>query len=212
MSEATISPAAADQVVADETLEIARRYAEAVIGAAEKDGQVEPILNELAEISRDVFSAFPRFAAILGSHRVPIPEKDRMLVELLQNRASPIALRFLRVLNRHGRLDLMGLVVREAKAIWDRRNKRVTVHVKTAFPLEENQLQALRDRLAQLTGASPTLQVTTDPELIGGLVVQFGDQRLDVSLKSRLEQLRQRLIEGKTHEIQSRRDQFSHSA
>jgi F-type H+-transporting ATPase subunit delta len=42
--------------------------------------------------------------------------------------------------------------------------------------------------------------------------VQIGDLRYDSSVKSRLAQLRQRLIEGKTHEIQSRRDQFSHPA
>ena len=64
----------------------------------------------------------------------------------------------------------------------------------------------------RLTGATPIFQVSTDPDLIGGLVVQVGDQRYDSSVKSRLAQLRQRLIEGKTHEIQSRRDQFSHPA
>jgi F-type H+-transporting ATPase subunit delta len=54
--------------------------------------------------------------------------------------------------------------------------------------------------------------VSTDPDLIGGLVVQVGDHRYDASVKNRLAQLRQRLIEGKMHEIQSRRDQFSYSA
>jgi F-type H+-transporting ATPase subunit delta len=42
--------------------------------------------------------------------------------------------------------------------------------------------------------------------------VQVGDQVCDASLRNRLEQLRKRLIEGKTHEIQSRRDQFSDPA
>ncbi len=75
-----------------------------------------------------------------------------------------------------------------------------------------NSCKTLRDRLAALTGATPILLVSTDPDLIGGLVVQVGDHRYDASVKNRLAQLRQRLIEGKTHEIQSRRDQFSYSA
>jgi F-type H+-transporting ATPase subunit delta len=198
--------------VSDETTELAHRYAEALIGAAEKEGQVEPVLEELAEIEKDVLKAFPRFALLLASPRVSTAHKDQILTEVLGKGASSLVLRFLRVLNRHERLGMLDVVAREARAIWDQRNHRVSVHVRTAFPLDETQLQTLRDRLAALTGATPVLLVSTDPDLIGGLVVQVGDHRYDASVKNRLAQLRQRLIEGKMHEIQSRRDQFSYSA
>ena len=135
-----------------------------------------------------------------------------MLLQLFDGRASSLVLRFLRVLNRHGRLDLLWVVHREARAIWDRRNRRIPVAVRSAVPLDEGQLQALRERLARLVAGTPILNVLTDPSLIGGLVVQVGDTLYDASVKSRLAQLRHRLIEGKTHEIQSRRDQFSNPA
>jgi len=131
---------------------------------------------------------------------------------VFEGRASSLVLRFLRVLNRHERLDLLGPVLREARAIWDRRNRRIPVQVRSAVPLDETQLQSLRDQLARLIAGTPILNVSTDPELIGGMVVQVGDHRYDASVKSRLAQLRHRLIEGKTHEIQSRRDQFSYPA
>jgi F-type H+-transporting ATPase subunit delta len=194
------------------TREIARRYAEALINAAQQEGPVEPVLEEFAEIDRDVLQAHPRFAEILASGRVAVSEKDRILLELFDNRASSLVLRFLRVLNRHERLGLLRQVIREARAIWDQRNHRIPVRVQSAVELDDNQLNALRDRLGRMTGATPILNVSTDPSLIGGLVVQIGDLRYDASVKNRLVQLRQRLIEGKTHEIQSRRDQFSHPA
>jgi len=194
------------------TREIARRYAEALINAAQQEGVVEPVLEELAEIERDILQAYPRFAEILASARVSSAEKDRILLDLFNNRASSLVLRFLRVLNRHERLGLLRVVIREARAIWDQRNHRIPVRVHSAVPLDEDQLNSLRDRLARLIAATPILNVSTDPSLIGGLVVQIGDLRYDASVKSRLLQLRQRLIEGKTHEIQSRRDQFSHPA
>jgi F-type H+-transporting ATPase subunit delta len=194
------------------TREIARRYAEALINAAQQEGVVEPVLEEFSEIERDVLEAYPRFAEILASARVSSAEKDRILLDLFNNRASSLGLRFLRVLNRHERLGLLRVVIREARALWDQRNHRIPVRVHSAIPLDEDQLISLRDRLARLTAATPILNVSTDPSLIGGLVVQIGDLRYDASVKSRLLQLRQRLIEGKTHEIQSRRDQFSHPA
>ncbi|MGP0068530.1 MAG: ATP synthase F1 subunit delta [Isosphaeraceae bacterium] len=196
----------------DESIAVARRYAEAFVNAAEKEGGAGPALEEIAEIEADVLKPFPRFAEILSSARVPTAEKDRMLLALFDGRASGLVLRFLRVLNRHSRLDLLRAVHREAQAIWDRRNRRIPVKVRSAVPLDEAQLQSLRDRLARLVGGTPILNVSTDPALIGGLVVQVGDTLYDASVKSRLAQLRHRLIEGKTHEIQSRRDQFSHPA
>jgi F-type H+-transporting ATPase subunit delta len=197
---------------AEDSPEVARRYAEALIRVAENERSVDQVLDELAEFERDVLKPNPRFAQILASPRVSALEKDRILVELLENRASGLLLRFLRVLNRHERLAYLGAVAQAARALWDKRHARIPVQVRSAFPLEEGQLQALRTRLAGLTGATPILHVSTDPDLIAGLVVQVGDVRYDASAKSRLAQLRQRLIEGKTHEIQSRRDQFSHSA
>jgi F-type H+-transporting ATPase subunit delta len=197
--------------VSGETAELARPYALALVNAAEKEGGIEPVLDELDQIASDVMKVFPRFASLLGSARVSSAHKDRILTDVFEKRVSSVVLRFLRVLNRHERLGLLGVVAREARTIWDQRNKRIPVQVRAAVSLDEKQLQTLRDRLAALTGATPVLSVSTDPGLIGGLVVQVGDHRFDASVKSRLEQLRQRLIEGKMHEIQSRRDQFSHS-
>jgi F-type H+-transporting ATPase subunit delta len=197
--------------VSGETAELARPYALALVNAAEKEGGIEPVLDELDEIDSDVLKVFPRFASLLGSARVSSAHKDRILTDVFEKRVSSVVLRFLRVLNRHERLGLLRVVAREARTIWDQRNKRIPVQVRAAVSLDEKQLLTLRDRLAALTGATPVLSVSTDPGLIGGLVVQVGDHRYDASVKSRLEQLRQRLIEGKMHEIQSRRDQFSHS-
>jgi F-type H+-transporting ATPase subunit delta len=212
MSASTGEVRPEDQVAADNTVEIARRYAVALVDAAVPEGQVDALLDELGQVQRDVLKAFPRFAQVFASARVSPSKKDRMLVDVFGSRSSSLVLRFLRVLNRHERLGLFDQVVREARSIWDDRNKRIPVRVCSAVPMSETQLTVLRERLARLTGATPILQVSIDPDLIGGLVVQFGDQRYDLSVKSRLAQLRQRLIEGKTHEIQSRRDQFSHPA
>jgi F-type H+-transporting ATPase subunit delta len=208
MTDATAAPPS-EPHVSDAMSELAKRYAGALIGAAEKEGGVEPLLEELGELETNVLKAFPKFAELLASPRVTTAHKDQVLTEVFGKRASDLVLRFLRVLNRHERLGILAAVTRQARLIWDARNHRVPVRVRAAVPLDEKQLQTLRDRLAAVIGATPVLSVSTDPDLIGGLVVQVGDHLFDASVKSRLAQLRQRLIEGKMHEIQSRRDQFS---
>lgn len=192
--------------------EAARSYAGALLGAAGKSGEVDAALADLDAIRDEVLAPNPRFAEVLASPQVPTAEKDRILRELLDGRVADVTNRFLRVLNRHGRLDLIAAVAEELRRQWDRQSGRVAVRVRTAAPLDEGQMEALRKKVAGITPGTPVFHVVTDPELIGGLVVQIGDVVLDASVRNRLEQIRQRLIEGKTHEIQKRRDQFSHSA
>jgi F-type H+-transporting ATPase subunit delta len=191
---------------------LVRQYAEALVNVAVDAGQAEAVLEELEAIQQEVLKSYPKFAQILASSQVALIEKDRILVEVFGQRVSDLVLRFLRVLNRHERLGLLTAVTREARLIWDRRHQRIPVNVRVAVALDAAQEAALRDRVARMISATPILNVTTDESLIGGLIVQVGDQVCDASVRNRLEQLRQRLIEGKTYEIQSRRDQFSHSA
>ncbi len=191
---------------------VVRHYALALVDAAVAENLAETALEDLEAIDREVLREHPRFGQILGSSQVPGTEKDRILLDVFGDHVSSVVLRFLRVLNRHGRLGLLSSLPREARQIWDRRHKRVPVLVRTAVPLDQGQEQALRERVSGMIAATPIMQVTTDPSLIGGLIVQVGDQVCDASVRNRLEKLRQKLIEGKTHEIQSRRDQFSHPA
>jgi F-type H+-transporting ATPase subunit delta len=211
---ATTAPTdAKDQTAVDyDQIGLVRQYAEALLNAATKEGVAEPVLDDLDAIHREVLKEYPKFEQLLASSQVPAAEKDRILVQVFGDRVSGVVLRFLRVLNRHGRLALASAVAREARQIWDRRHKRIPVQVRSAVPLDQSQQDALRDQVARMISATPILHLTTDASLVGGLIVQVGDQVFDASVQNRLEKLRQRLIEGKTHEIQSRRDQFSYPA
>jgi F-type H+-transporting ATPase subunit delta len=195
----------------EKSSELARTYAEALLNATAKSGQTQAVLDELDAVRDFVLTKFPTFAVMMGSPVRTAADKDRIIVEAFEGRALPTSVHFLRVLNRRGRLEMLGRVLQSAHEVWDRRQNRRPVTVRSAVPLTDAQQAALRDRLASSLGATPVLTLEVDPGLIGGLVVQVGDDVYDASVRNRLEQLRHRLTEGKTHEIQSRRDHFSHS-
>jgi len=211
-NQSSTSPNGTRVLLSEDDAKAVRQYADALLGAAEKEGGVEAALADLDAFRDEVLEPNPKFAAVLASSRVPAAEKDRILTELLEGRTSDLTLRYLRVLNRHDRLGLLGPIAVEARRLWDERHRRIPARVTAAAPLDEGQIEELTKRLAAMTASTPVLEVSTDPSLIGGLVVQIGDQVYDASVKNRLEQVRKRLIEGKTHEIQKRRDQFSYSA
>ena len=204
-----IAPDVTGTVLESDAPEATRSYAEALLNAASKEGQAEEALDELDAILGDVLAANPRFAALLFQVGGPVADRDRILTATFEGRALPVVVRSLRVLNRHGRLNLLGAIARTARALWDRRENRRPVSVRSAVPLDDDQQARLREKLsALLGGATPVLTVTHDPSLIGGLVVQIGDDVYDASVRRRLQLLRQQLVVSRTREIQSRRDQL----
>jgi len=206
MSQAA-TPDVAGTVFDEVADELARTYADALLNAAEAKGEMDAVIDELEELVDDVWTAQSRLASFLTSAGTP-EAKDAVIVKVFDGRALPTLTNFLRVLNRHGRLILLPRIAAEARLRFDARRNRVAVTVRSAVPLEEHERSALDGRLATLTGATPVVRYEVNPELLGGLVVQVGDDVFDASLRSRLNQLHRGLIAGKAHELQARRDEF----
>jgi F-type H+-transporting ATPase subunit delta len=181
-----------------------RPYAEALVNAAEKAGAVDAVFEDLEEIQARVLLAFPRFHAILKSPTVSVADKARILNETFGDRVHPIVSRFLGVLNTHGRLDLLDRAIDEARALLERRRNRRLAVVHSAVELNDSTKQLLEKRVATMTGSTPLVHYVVDPSLIGGFSVRVGDRVYDLSLKSRLRQMRERLMKAKSREIRDR--------
>ena len=74
---------------------------------------------------------------------------------------------FLRVLARHGRLDLLPAILREARLRNEMRQGRRRVQVTSARPLDSQAEGRIRSRLAESLPFEPILETRVDPSLIG---------------------------------------------
>jgi F-type H+-transporting ATPase subunit delta len=206
MSEASrrdrLDQAARHATVLDDSAEVgARKYAEALVNVAATQGSVDGVLESLDEILEKVVRLHPELSSIFGSPTLAQSDRDRLLVRLFGQSVEPLVLNFLRLLNRSHRLDLLPAITRHAHESWDRRQGRKVVLVRSAVPLDESQQARLSSQLRALTASEPVLKLEVDPSLIGGLLVQVGDQVYDCSLRSQLERLRRQLVQEKLQEV-----------
>ena len=82
---------------------------------------------------------------------------------------------FLQVLNRHGRLDLLRLILKALRLQVEERNHRIRVHVRSAVPLADHHRERLEHAVRQSLKLEPILDVQVDPELLGGVIgARFG--------------------------------------
>lgn len=178
---------------------IARVYAEALLGVAARDGREDATADELDAFVKDVLGADPALAAFFVSPAVTRRTREPALAAALKDNASPLLGNFLRVLNQNNRLDLVASVAAAYRDLLDQRAGRVRVTVRSAVPLSDDQQGELRRTLADSLGKDPTLDLHTDPDLLGGMVVQVGDKVYDSSVRSRLAAFRTQLTARSTH-------------
>jgi F-type H+-transporting ATPase subunit delta len=67
----------------------------------------------------------------------------------------------------------------------------VTADVTSAHALSDEQIAALKDKLTARQGRTVKINSSVDPDLLGGLVVTIGSQRIDGSIRTRLNSLAQ---------------------
>jgi F-type H+-transporting ATPase subunit delta len=189
---------------------IARTYAEALLDIADRRGEADLIGDEFRSLGKDVFPHVPELESFLSSAAINKRARDAVLMKLFEGRSSPLFLDFLRLLNRKDRLGLVRLIAVAYRTLREQQANLQRVLVETASPLDDAQRKALTETLAAALGKKPILVVRQNPELIGGLVVHIGDKVFDTSVRSKLQTVRTKLLARGSHEIQSRRDRFSH--
>jgi F-type H+-transporting ATPase subunit delta len=188
---------------------IARVYAEALLGAAEARQQVEPILEEIDSLVRDVIGADERAAAVFSSAALGRKARKEILEKVFKPRASELFYQFLLVVNDHERLDLLAAINSEIRALNDERQRRIRVQVFSAVPLGDDQRERISARVRDSFNLEPVLLEQVEPSLLGGLRIRVGDTQFDGTVRTRLDNLKQQLLARSSHEIQSGRDRFS---
>lgn len=68
-----------------------------------------------------------------------------------------------------------------------------SAEVTSALPLTDEEKESVKDDILAKLGEPATVTYRVDPSILGGLVIQVGDQVLDGSVAGRLEEMRQRL-------------------
>jgi F-type H+-transporting ATPase subunit delta len=178
---------------------IARVYAESLLAVATEQGQAEAIGDEMEAMVRDVLDPNPQVAAFLGFPAISRRRRGPILEAALKGNVSPLLERFIEVLNQNNRLNFFRSVVAAYRDLLDERAGRVRVVVRSAVPLTADQQAELRKTLAASLKKEPVLALRTEPELLGGMVVQVGDKVYDTSVRTRLDALRAQLISRGTN-------------
>lgn len=189
---------------------LARLYAASLFELAQADGgqsRVEETLNELEEILELTRTNFA-FGEFLGSRILPVDARARSLETIFKGKINDLTLRFLLVVNQKERLAHLPAIAAAFDEMIQHAFGRVEVDVYTAEPAGEEDLSSIRARLHSLLGKQPVLHAYTDPDMIGGVKLQIGDQLIDASIAASLRRMRDRLAHQGADELRAAADRI----
>ena len=195
--------------VMDVTVEqLARVYAKAFMGVAAKTSNTEALIEELKSIVADVLDRFPKLEEVFKSSLVSPEQKEALLDRVFSKAASVHVTNFLKVLARHGRLEILRPISRQAEKILTEQSGIADVDIRVARHLDDDIRQVIEARVEKAIGMKPRCHVTVDPNLIAGIIVRVGDRVFDGSLHTHLEIARRTMVDRATDQIETRPDRF----
>ena len=160
--------------------------------AAERDGSLDDVEDELFRFSRTVSSSTDLRSA-LTSGSASAQAKTELLQALLGGRVRPATKRLVtRLVTVPRGRSLEGGLESLSKLAAERRGRSVAV-VTSAVPLSDQQKQRLGAALEKLYGRKVHLNLDVDPQVLGGIAVRVGDEVINGAISDRLEEANRRM-------------------
>lgn len=173
---------------------IPRRYAKALYKYAEEKGNTQAVYDTMKALV-EAFKTNSDLQKVIANPFVEKADKEKLLVSAAGENAPKDYVDFIRLLLENKREEFASMIALSFCDLYRSLNHIARVTVTSAAPLSEPQLKKIRTVIDNAyNGWTVELTTAVDPSLIGGFVIDAGNNRLDASLSNELDQLRLNLL------------------
>ena len=104
--------------------------------------------------------------------------------------------KFLNFLVMKRRFFYVEKILKDFVMICSKNRGEISAKLIVAKKLNENEINKIKDELSQNFGSNVKLNYNYDPDLIGGLIMQVESVMIDTSIKNKLQQIENKMIEA----------------
>jgi F-type H+-transporting ATPase subunit delta len=177
---------------------IARRYAKALVALGEEEGGItDKLAGELQAVVAALQAHDGKLFDALCHPAISLAERQAVLNAVLPKlNVHPLMQNFLRLVLDKQRFSYLPAISLHARDQADVIAGRARALVTTATKMSASMEKEVKATLQKATGKEILLESKIDPSLIGGMVAQVGGKVFDASVKTRLAELRQQLLDS----------------
>ncbi len=167
-------------------------YARALFEIARADGTLDEVEDELFRFARS-YEGSEELRNTLSDDQIPAEKRQAIIEDLLDGKATRTTTQLVSMVVGSGKARdlpaIVDLLVQRASSA----KQLDTAEVRTAVALTGDQEARLKAALENATGKSLNLKTIVDPTVVGGVVATVGDDVIDDSVRTRIDQLKARL-------------------
>jgi F-type H+-transporting ATPase subunit delta len=169
-----------------------RVYARALFEAAQEQGRLEPVREQLEQVVTAA-AEVPELRELLRNPQLDPRARAAALEEALAG-GDQLLRNFLLVLVDKGRIGELEVIAEEFERLVAEEEGVLSAELTTAVELSDDDERRLLQQIETASGRKVEATRHVDPGLIGGIVLQVGSHRLDASVRGRLDRLRRALV------------------
>ena len=167
---------------------VASRYAKSLIDLAQENNNLDQVKIDMDGVVQ-VIKTSTELQAVLTNPIIKTDRKTAILTALFSDKVKPEILAFFHIMAKKGRANLIYPTAQEFVREYNEVKGIVNVEVTSAAALSQENLQALKQSIAQQLNKEIILINKVDATLIGGFIVKVGDRLLDESIQGKLNKL-----------------------
>ena len=167
-------------------------YGDALFETAKKNECIEQVFKEL-QLVKKAFKENAGMREILRSPLTSPEEKEQTLSSVFENRISSIVFNTLKVLINKKRLESLFGIISYYYTLYDEFVGTLLMTIYSPRVVSSEQVERIKSKLEYLTHKKIEMRVKTDPELIGGICVEYNGRRIDASIKARLDNMKKQI-------------------
>jgi F-type H+-transporting ATPase subunit delta len=174
---------------------LSRRYSKALFQLARDAGQEEKIGQEVEQFYAGYSGSM--LQQVLTNPAFNVDTRKKILTQVARSQElSPLTVRFLSLLLDRDRLAHLAGIATYYRQLLNEAKGRVDAKVVASSALESAMFDQIRRQLAIISRKEVVLQQVTDPSLLGGLLIELEGKVYDGSIRTQLENMKQRVARG----------------
>ena len=174
---------------------ISVRYARALLKYAMEQQAEDKVYEELRVLSQ-TFLDVPQLRVTLENPVLGDTEKQQLLIEAAGGKVDECLKQFLALVINHHRTAMMQFIVQSYITLYREAKHIIHSRLIVASAVSEATMQKMKSLVESKSKSKVDFDVTTDPSIVGGFVLEYDTYRLNASMQSQLRRMRSQLIEN----------------
>ena len=164
---------------------ISVRYARALLKASNEAKLEDKVYQEMQALA-DSFIKVREFRFTIDNPMLLKETKEKLLLTASGDKPCELTKTFIKLVLKEDRESMMQFIANSYITLYRRQKKLIRAKLLTATDVSSATEQKLRKLVENQTNGNVEFETETNPEIIGGFVLEYDTYRLDMSVKSKL--------------------------